>query len=179
MPAFLRGDGEMAAAIRGHDWRDSLGAPAQWPAPLATLVGLLLSSEQPMFMAWGPQRTWLYNDAFVPILGRKHPEALGRPALDVWSEARHDLAPLFDRVFQGQPVHMKDITLGLDRRGQVEEAHFSFSRTRRCATPTATSRGCSAPASRPPTRCWPTGAALPHRRGSDACSSGRRASSPS
>lgn len=129
VPAFLRGEGEMAAAIRAHDWRGTLGPPSQWPAPLATLVGLMLSSEQPMFMAWGPRQTWLYNDAFIPILGRKHPAALGRPALDVWGEARADLTPLFDRVFQGQPVHMNDIVLGLDRRGQIEEAHFSFSYT--------------------------------------------------
>ena len=128
-PAFLDGAGEMARAIRRHDWQGTLGAPAQWPAPLATLVGLMLASEQPMFMAWGARQTWLYNDAFIPILGRKHPAALGRPALDVWSEAREDLAPLFDQVFQGQPVHMRDIVLGLDRRGQIEEAHFAFSYT--------------------------------------------------
>ena len=80
-----------------------------------------------MFLIWGPERIWLYNDAFIPILGRKHPEALGRHALDVWAEARGDLKPLFDSVFGGSAVHMEDIALLLDRRGQLEEAHFSFS----------------------------------------------------
>jgi PAS domain S-box-containing protein len=82
-----------------------------------------------MFMAWGPARIWLYNDAFVPILGGKHPQALGRPALEVWDEAREQLAPLFDRVFAGEAVHMQDFALQLDRRGRLEEAHFAFSYT--------------------------------------------------
>ena len=90
----------------------------------------MLASEQPMFMAWGPDQTWLYNDAFVPILGDKHPAALGRAALaEVWSEAREVLAPLFERVFAGEPIHMDDFGLMLDRNGRLEEAHFAFSYT--------------------------------------------------
>jgi signal transduction histidine kinase/ActR/RegA family two-component response regulator len=121
----------MGARIRAHEWpRSPLGDPREWPQALKTLVALMLASEQPMFMAWGPDRTWLYNDAFVPILGAKHPLALGRPALDeVWSEAREVLAPLFGRVFAGEPVHMDDFGLMLDRNGRLEEAHFAFSYT--------------------------------------------------
>jgi hypothetical protein len=52
-----------------------------------------------MFLAWGPDRTWFYNDAFTPILGNKHPGALGRPSMEVWSEAKEVLEPMFDRVF--------------------------------------------------------------------------------
>jgi PAS domain S-box-containing protein len=98
--------------------------------PLKTLVGLMLSSVQPMFMAWGPKRTWLYNDAFIPILGNKHPGALGRPALgEVWLEAADALAPLFAKVFGGEPVHMEDFKIMLDRKGRLEEAHFAYSYT--------------------------------------------------
>ena len=130
-PNFLSGGGDMGARIRAHDWsRSPLGEPGRWPQALKTLVGLMLASRQPMFMAWGPAQTWLYNDAFVPILGAKHPAALGRPALsEVWSEAREVLAPLFARVFAGEPVHMDDFGLMLDRHGRLEEAHFAFSYT--------------------------------------------------
>jgi PAS domain S-box-containing protein len=121
----------MGGRIRAHDWAASpLGAPDGWPQPLKTLVALMLASEQPMFMAWGAAQTWLYNDAFMPILGAKHPAALGRPALEeVWKEARDMLAPLFARVFSGEPVHMDDFGLMLDRRGLLEEAHFAFAYT--------------------------------------------------
>ena len=121
----------MGARIRAYDWPGTpLGDPAGWPQALKTLAALMLASEQPMFMAWGADQTWLYNDAFVPILGAKHPAALGRPALDeVWKEAREVLSPLFERVFAGEPVHMDDFGLMLDRNGRLEEAHFAFSYT--------------------------------------------------
>ena len=128
-PDFLSGGGEMGAIIRGHDWKTSLGQPQTWPAPLKTLAGVMLSSLQPMFIAWGPKRIWLSNDAFTPILGGKHPHALGRPAMEVWAEAREVLEPLFARVFAGEPVHMDDFAIQLDRHGRLEEAHFAFAYT--------------------------------------------------
>ncbi|MGN6527866.1 MAG: ATP-binding protein [Burkholderiaceae bacterium] len=119
----------MAEAIRTLDWgRTPLGPRDGWPTALKTLVALMLDSVQPMFLAWGERRIWLYNDAFIPILGNKHPQALGRPALDeVWAEAKADIEPLFDRVFRGEPVHMEDIALQLLRGQQPQEAHFAFS----------------------------------------------------
>ena len=122
--------GPLGEAICAHDWQStSLGKIKSWRPELKTLVGLMLTSRQPMFIAWGADRIWLYNDAFVPIAGRKHPGCLGHPAAQVWSEAWSELKPLFDQVFTGQPVHMDDISLQLDRNGKLEEAHFAFSYT--------------------------------------------------
>jgi len=139
--SFIAGAGEMAARMRDFRWADTpLGDLDRWPQSLRTLVALMLASNQPMFMAWGAQRTWLYNDAFIPILGRKHPQALGRPALDeVWSEARDTLAPMFDRVFAGEAVDMPNLGLLLDREGRMEEAHFAF-----CYTPARDESGAVA-----------------------------------
>lgn len=65
---------DLAERIAAFDWASmGLGPRAGWPSALQTLVDLMLASAQPMFMAWGPDQTWLYNDAFIPILGRKHP----------------------------------------------------------------------------------------------------------
>jgi PAS domain S-box-containing protein len=120
----------MGKRVRAFDWASTaLGSPEQWPVSLRTLVNLLLASTQPMFVAWGPERTWLYNDAFIPILGRKHPEALGRQSREVWNEAWDVVGPMFDRVFAGEPVSIKDFALGLDRQGKVEDAHFEFAYT--------------------------------------------------
>jgi PAS domain S-box-containing protein len=122
--------GGLGARIAAYPWADtSLGPIETWPMALTTLVELMLSSRQPMFIAWGPEQIWLYNDAFIPIAGRKHPDCLGRPACEVWVEAWADLKPLFDQVWSGEPVHMDDILLELDRRGNLEEAHFAFSYT--------------------------------------------------
>jgi PAS domain S-box-containing protein len=130
MFSFLAEGGQMGAAIRGFDWSGSpLGLPANWPTPLKTLVSVLLNANQPMFVAWGPQQSLLYNDAYAAVLAHKHPGALGRPFLDVWAEIKADLIPIVEQAYAGVPVHMDDITLMMDRRGYVEETHFAFSYT--------------------------------------------------
>jgi hypothetical protein len=74
------GGNEMAERIRSHNWSETpLGPIAQWPQSLRTIVDLLLSSRQPAYVAWGTEQTSLYNDGYLPILGIKHPAALGRP----------------------------------------------------------------------------------------------------
>lgn len=127
---FLSGGGETGALLRACDWSATpLGSPATWPGPLKTLVGVMLAANQPMFVAWGPGRTLLYNDAYAEILAGKHPAAMGRDFLEVWSEIRADLVPLVEQVYAGQPVQMDDITLVMVRRGYPEETHFAFSYT--------------------------------------------------
>jgi PAS domain S-box-containing protein len=127
---FLSDGGAMGALIRAHDWAATpLGEPANWPYGLKTLVGVMLGSNQPMFIAWAAARTLLYNDAYAAILARKHPAALGRDFLEVWHEIRGDLLPIVKQAYSGEPVHMDDITLMMERRGYPEETHFSFSYT--------------------------------------------------
>ncbi|MGI4939217.1 MAG: PAS domain-containing protein, partial [Janthinobacterium lividum] len=129
-PAFLIGDGEVGALIRSHGWANTpIGQPSDWPESLQTLVGVMIAARQPMFIAWGPDRTLIYNTPYTDVLGGKHPGALGRDFLDVWSEIRADLLPLFDKVWRGESVHMDDITLIMERTGKPEETHFAFSYT--------------------------------------------------
>ncbi|CAN5738524.1 hypothetical protein BH11PSE1_BH11PSE1_05540 [soil metagenome] len=126
---FLADGGHTGQRLRALDWAaNPLGDPRRWPQPLKTLVNLLLTSTQPMFLAWGAERIWLYNDAFAPILGGK-PDALGQPSAQVWAEAWTDLAPLFEQVFAGEPVSMQGFSVGLDRGAGVEDAYFDFSYT--------------------------------------------------
>ncbi|WP_052402799.1 PAS domain S-box protein [Muricoccus aerilatus] len=130
VPAFLAGGGEMGARMRAHDWGMSLlGPPERWAQPLKTLVAVMLASNQPMFVAWGPQRLMLYNDSYSEILGLKHPAALGQPFEQVWSEIWDELEPIMARCYDGEPTQMDDITLLMHRHGYLEETHFAFSYT--------------------------------------------------
>jgi signal transduction histidine kinase len=125
---FLSGGGDMGERIRAFDWSATpLGAPDDWPDALKTLTSMLLNSKQGMFLAWGPELTWLCNDAFVPILGDKHPDALGRPTAAIWAEAWPVIESLFDQVLAGESVRMEDFVVSLDRDGKREEARFDFS----------------------------------------------------
>ena len=127
--SFLEGGGEAGALMRAHDWASSpLGPPETWPEVLQVLVRLMLSSSQPMFLVWGPERVTLYNDGYAEILASKHP-AMGKPFHDILAEIWDDLAPIVARAYAGESIHMDDIPLTMHRKGYPEETHFSFSYT--------------------------------------------------
>ena len=122
--------GEAGGLVRAHDWAATpLGPPERWPHALRTLVGVMLRSRQPMVVAWGPQHTMLYNDSYIPILGQRHPDALGRSFTDVWHDLSGDIGPLIDRAFAGEAVWHEDLPLTLHRKGFDETAYFTFSYT--------------------------------------------------
>ena len=127
--ALANGD-VMGALMRAYDWAStSLGLQERWPQSLLTLVRVMLNSRQPMFIVWGADRTLVYNDSYAPLLGTRHPGALGRPFFETWPEVRGEVGALMDRVFTGDPVHMDDFQLTVHRNGYPEETHFSFSYT--------------------------------------------------
>nr|WP_162296243.1 PAS domain S-box protein [Methylorubrum populi] len=114
--------------MRSHAWsRSPLGHPGTWPSCLRSTVSLMLGSRFPMFVAFGPELGFLYNDAYAEILGDKHPEALGRPFHDIWPEIWPDIAPLIDRALSGEPTWSEDMPLTMNRRGHDEQTWFTFS----------------------------------------------------
>ncbi|WP_181708165.1 PAS domain S-box protein [Chthonobacter rhizosphaerae] len=120
--------GETAALLRDHDWsRSPLGHPASWPAALKTATGLMLTSRFPMFLAWGPDLVFLYNDAYAEILGGKHPAAMGARFADIWAEIWDDVGPLAEAAVAGRSVYRRDLPLVMNRHGHEERTWFTFS----------------------------------------------------
>jgi signal transduction histidine kinase/DNA-binding response OmpR family regulator len=126
---WLTGGGEMGQRIRGLDWAStSLGPVASWPQSLRSAVSILLPSRAQICLFWGPELIKLYNDAYIPVLGRKHPGVLGRPAREVWSEIWDVLGPLLGGVIMtGEAFRATDHPFYLDRRGFAEETYFDVS----------------------------------------------------
>lgn len=125
---FLKNGGEASTLIQARDWSSSsIGDPTTWPQSLRSVVGLLLNSKFPMFVAWGPERAFLYNDAYSQLLGSKHPDALGQPFQQVWSEIWTDISPLVDAALGGQASYHENLPLVTTRKGFEEEAWFTFS----------------------------------------------------
>ena len=124
---FLIGGGEMGALMRTHDWTTSpLGPPKTWPQSLRSVVGLLLGSKFPMFVAWGPELGFLYNDPYAEILGSKHPASLGARFHDIWAEIWPDIVPLIDAAMAGEATYREDLPLLMNRRGFDEQTWFTF-----------------------------------------------------
>jgi hypothetical protein len=125
----LVGGGEMGALMRAFDWSQTpLGPVDGWSPTLRVMAKLLLANRFPMLLWWGPQFIQLYNDAYRPVLGDKHPHAaLGRPFSECWSEVFYVLGPLAQTPFDGgPPTWMEDIPLEVNRYGFVEETHFTI-----------------------------------------------------
>ncbi|HEY0064333.1 MAG TPA: ATP-binding protein [Telluria sp.] len=127
-PRSFEGEGDIRACLRAADWRRSpLGLPVNWPHELLTIVNLMLNSKFPMFVAWGPELAFLYNDEYAAIMGNKHPAGLGQPFQTVWSEIWADLLPIIDTAMAGRSSYFEDLPLMIERRGFAEQAWFTFS----------------------------------------------------
>ena len=127
---WLTGGGEMGQLIRGYDWSEtSLGPIESWPQSLRSAVSILLPSKAQIAMFWGPDLITLYNDAYRPVLGQKHPQALGLPVREVWSELWDTgLRSLFEGVLQtGEAFWASDWPFNMRRFGFPEETFFDIS----------------------------------------------------
>ena len=126
--AFLDGGGQVGALMRAHDWSSSpLGHPQTWPQSLRSVVGLLLNSKFPMFVAWGEDLGFLYNDSYAEILAGKHPRSLGAKFYDIWSEIWPDIWPLIQSAMAGNATYRENLPLMMMRKGFVEQTWFTFS----------------------------------------------------
>jgi PAS domain S-box-containing protein len=127
--ALFPGNSELAGRMRTHDWASTpLGVPDTWPQSLKTVVRILLTSRYQMWMGWGDDLTFFYNDAYRPTLGVKHEWALGAPANKVWEEIWPDIGPRIEHVLKsGEATWDEGLLLFLERRGFPEETYHTFS----------------------------------------------------
>ena len=126
---FLSGGGELGALIRGFDWNSTpLGAPETWPQNLRMALRIMLTSRQPIWIGWGRELTYFYNDPYKSIIGGKHPWALGRPTAQVWREIWNDIGPMLDTAMTGdQGTYVEAQLLIMERNGYPEETYYTFS----------------------------------------------------
>ena len=84
---ITKGGGELGELIKAKDWsKTALGAPETWSPALRMMVGFMLANRFPLLLWWGPQYISIYNDAYRPVLGSKHPWGLGQPVSECWKE---------------------------------------------------------------------------------------------
>lgn len=121
---------DMGVLIRERDWATtSLGPLESWPQSLRTIVDLMLGAAHPAYVAWGPEHTSLYNDEYIPILGSKHPVALGQPYAEVWPEIWEDFKPLVESTMAGQAHRFLDQPVPLAVRPGRPMSWFTYSWT--------------------------------------------------
>jgi signal transduction histidine kinase/CheY-like chemotaxis protein len=121
--------GEMAARTWAFDWASTtLGAPGQWPESLKTVVGIVLASNHPMFVWWGPDLIQFYNDAYRRTMGpERHPSALGQPGRSCWEEIWPIIGPQIESVMQGgSATWHEDQLVPVTRHGRREDVWWTY-----------------------------------------------------
>src|SRR5262249_25089724 len=119
----------MGALMRALDWsQTAVGPVSDWPESLKTAVRIILASRFAMFVWWGRELVNLYNDSYRPLLGTKHPAALGKPARAAWGEIWEQIGPRAEAVLlRGESTYDEGLLLLPERHGYLEETYFTFS----------------------------------------------------
>jgi PAS domain S-box-containing protein len=126
---FLAGGGEMGALTRAYNWSASpLGAAEIWPQSLRTAVRLLLNTNHPMFIWWGPHLIQFYNDAYRRTLGpERHPSALGQRGRECWPEIWDIIGCQIEQVMSGGGATWHENQLvPITRYGKLEHVYWTY-----------------------------------------------------
>lgn len=124
------GNSKVENLLRSYDWdKSAFGEPNTWHQALRYAVRFLLDSKTAIFIAWGDDSRLLYNDAYIDILGERHPSALGAPLKEVWAEVWNVVESAVERALAGEPVQFEDAHFVVTRNGHPENTWFTFSYT--------------------------------------------------
>jgi len=126
---FLLNGGSISVLLQNLDWQASpLGPPSGWSVGLQAVMATLLAARAQIVLFWGPHYVALYNEAYAPTIGSKHPHALGRPGIEYWCELWDDLEPLLRGVREtGETFAAADRPFYIERSGVGETAWFDVS----------------------------------------------------
>ncbi|MEV7330355.1 SpoIIE family protein phosphatase [Micromonospora sp. NPDC093244] len=119
------------AGVLAHDWASTpLGPPEAWDPSVRAVIELILASPMPMALAYGDDLVLLYNAGYAELLGSRHPDALGRPAAEVYAEvwALPGVGEVIERTYrQGVSFLEKESTVPLVREhaAVAEQAVFT------------------------------------------------------
>lgn len=121
--------GELGRRVAAKDWSLTPFGPIEsWHPSLLTSLNIVLASQHPSIIFWGPELCLLYNDACRSILGtEKHPRALGQRAELVWAEVWDDLRPILEQGLGGRAAWVNDMRLDIARDGHRTESYFTIS----------------------------------------------------
>jgi signal transduction histidine kinase/ActR/RegA family two-component response regulator len=127
-PSPFAGGGTAGAEIAAVTWHDHpLGDPAHWPPQLVSMLATVLASPQPMFLAWGADLHFFFNDGYRPLLGARADGAQGRRFRDLWAAEWPDLEPVVARAIVGEGVKYEEWPLRVMRNGYAEDTWWTYS----------------------------------------------------
>ena len=123
------GEGEMADLVRDFDWSTTpLGPIEKWPHELVTVVNLTLCAPIPARTLWGRDHILIYNDRYKRFPGKRHPEALGKPAREVYRESWHIVGPILESAFaSGRSCNHEKLCVPIETEEGLKDHYLDYS----------------------------------------------------
>jgi signal transduction histidine kinase/ActR/RegA family two-component response regulator len=104
-----------------------LAGDKPWPDALRVVVDLMLGARFPMCAAWGAELRLVYNDAFVDLLGERHPAAFGQPLAQAFTDSWAGMTPVLDAALAGEPGLVEDLALEVIQHGRAARRYVTIS----------------------------------------------------
>lgn len=120
----------MGALMRAYDWASHpIGAPDTWPQSLRTAIRIVLNTNHPMFIWWGPDLIQFYNDAYALTMdARQHHAGLGARGREFWHEIWPIIGPQIAQVMSGGGATWHENQLiPMTRNGKLEHSYWTYS----------------------------------------------------
>jgi signal transduction histidine kinase len=120
---------DMGRRFRETDWAATgAGQITGWPQSLQIATNICMNSRFPMFVWWGASLVNIYNDAYAPMLGKRHPDAFGKPAQATWQDIWPVIGPQAEAVMrEGRSTWNERVLLVMERNGFPEDTWFTWS----------------------------------------------------
>lgn len=124
----IMGTGLMPDLVRAFDWSSTpLGPIEQWSDTLVSNVNQILFAPIPAILSWGADFTFFYNEAAIPALQGKHPQALGASYREVYKEVWHLVGQdLEDCYYRGVTTVRENLLIPLLKDGRLEDGYFTY-----------------------------------------------------
>ena len=124
--------GEMSERVRAFDWsKTPIGAMETWSPSLRLVVDMILATNFPMALRWGPELCLIYNDAYAPALHELHPSALGMVFSQHSQEFQASLRTMHANILAGASggYALEKMALSVKRAGDAKPriGHFNIS----------------------------------------------------
>jgi signal transduction histidine kinase/CheY-like chemotaxis protein len=119
----------MGRRFAEFDWLSHpLGPPHTWPVEVRSAVAMVLTSRFPIVLWLDTDNLFLiYNDAYIAILGDRHPEALAQRGQYAWWDIWQPISPMIASVIaSGEATWSHDLMLPMVTAGRRRERYFTF-----------------------------------------------------
>lgn len=115
--------------VRDYDWsKTNIGPINKWHPVLRQYAVSILACPEPRVLYWGNDMKLLYNEAAVPVMGKRHPFCLGLPTAASWGD--EVVAQITQTVRlglkQGKPLHIRSMEFILERNGFPEQTFHDY-----------------------------------------------------